>query len=119
MTPERYKYLSKCSDRELKLRNLIGSSKYYLKVCKEDLNNFPGWDFLKAKVKQEKINLIALRNELNRLKGMDRVVVLRGVVIPLGTDLKQGYCICGRDVYDALDNYCPNCGRRILWEKVE
>ena len=118
MTPERYKYLSKCSDRELKIRNLIGSSKYYLKACKDDLNHFPGWGFLKAKVKQEKINLIALRNELNRLKGMDKVVVVGDdePFVNTLTGAEYWTCKCGTGIY-VTDNYCSNCGKRILWRR--
>jgi predicted amidophosphoribosyltransferase len=127
MTPERIEYFKKSSNAERDLRMLIKRCKKALKIAKSECSAFnlkpsdkkPLEYLVKyVQLQDSKMLLQALRNELQRLTGMDRVVVPREVTIPSYTDLKQGCCICGRDVYDALDSYCPNCGRRILWDKT-
>lgn len=127
MTPKRKEYLAKCSEREKEIRMLIKYYKYELKKAKAVCSSYDlkkigrkpfGYRVHIGTVEQCKVIISALYHELARFKGMDRVVVPRAVTIPPNTDLKQGDCICGREVYDALDNYCPNCGRKILWKKV-
>ena len=118
MTPARHAYFDKCSDKELKLRNLIAGSKYYLKTCKEDLTHFPEWGFLKGKVKQEKINLTALRHELAKFKGMENVTRARVVIYNKEKKIGYGRCRCGAHLI-LSQVICSRCGKRILWEKVE
>ena len=121
MTPEREAYWEKCSLKERTLRALINDEKCAIKVLKNNFKYPENYNFnvLLIMISQCKVRLSTYRHELARLKGMDRVVVPREVTIPPNTDLKQGCCICDQDVYDALNSYCPKCGRRILWEKVK
>ena len=124
MTPKREKYLAKCSKQELILRHWIKVGKGNINRYKFGLNydkTFTDDDikYCLSSIRFHKDRINCYRHELQRLKGVDRVVVPREVTIPSNTDLRQGYCICGRDVYDALDSYCPTCGRKILWEKVK
>lgn len=119
MTPERKAYLAKCGRLERKYRLWIKLSKERIKEAKANIAQRGDIYWEKDVLRSQKLYLSWYRHELNRLKGMNNVVVPRGVIIPPNTDLKQGYCICGRDVYDALDSYCPKCGRRILWERAK
>lgn len=116
MTPEREKYLANCGKRERVLRAHIDLYKKAIKNCKAELlesivtnsfNLIPGY----------KIQLSAYRHELNRLKGMDRVVVPRKAYIGFYGD-KGGLCKCEKHITD-VHKYCPKCGRKILWEKVK
>ena len=64
--------------------------------------------------------LMTLRHELARLKGMDRVVVVGDdePFVNTLTGAEYWTCKCGTGIY-VTDNYCSNCGERILWWKVE
>ena len=64
-----------------------------------------------------KVRLAAYRHELNRLKGMDRVVVPSDAYTR--EYLGNGVCVCGYELHKKRHNYCPRCGRRVLWEKVK
>ena len=120
MTPERKKYLAKCSKREVILRLKIKEAKQVMKAYKFGLNReHKLYPLTKAQIlydlqiiREAKITIIAYRHELHRLKGMDSVVVPKRAEGYIGVFV----CSCGSDV---IANYCPNCGRRILWEKVK
>lgn len=114
MTPQREKYLAKCSKRELVLRHWIELQNVNIKAYKADFKKNP----TKARrlLQTMKYELVVYRHELARLKGMDRVVVPRKAYIGAWGD-KGGLCKCGKHITD-VHNYCPWCGRRILWEKV-
>ena len=117
MTPEREKYLAKCKVRELWLRGLIKTHKEAIKKAKEQLN-YGVFDsdgqvaVCKSAMRANKWLFVCLRHELHHIKGMDRVVVPRRAEGYIGVFV----CSCGSDV---IANYCSNCGRRILWEKVK
>lgn len=121
MTPEREKYIRSCNLKERIIRHLIRNSKEELKKNKAVCNSYNlkligrkpfGYRLHIVRIKESKLMLNAYRHELARLKGMDRVVVPKKL---------EGYtgvaeCSCGCWV---LANYCPECGRRLLWEKVK
>ena len=72
----------------------------------------------------EKIKLNAYRHKLARIKGMDRVVVPRDVTFDtfvicycLEGYRLLGVCSCGKRLVQYKHNYCPDCGRLILWNK--
>lgn len=113
MPPEREAYLAKCGKLEKKYREWISKTKEIIKDAKANLND-TGIDveWEKNILRSHKMYLSWYRHELNRLKGMDRVVVpkRRMLVIP------HYECKCCWWLGDEY-NYCPNCGRRILWEK--
>lgn len=127
MTPEREAYLAKCGMREYQIRVLIRSYKHELKknkaVCSSyDLKQIGrkpfGYNLSIGSVKGDKIIITALRRELARIKGMDRVA-MPYEVYDKSTDLDDWYCSnCDREV-SVFEGYCPNCGRHILWEKVK
>lgn len=117
MTPERKKYLAKCSEKEKMLRRRIEVRKDFIVSNKFKLNNNKRLekcerDWYLMQIKDHKFNLTLYRHELHRLKGMDSVVVPKRAEGYIGVFV----CSCGSDV---IANYCPNCGRRILWEKVK
>lgn len=71
-------------------------------------------------VKQYKVIISALYHELARLKGMDRVVVPKVTYVGKCNDTfmqRVERCTCGERLIG--ENYCPECGRRILREKVK
>lgn len=133
MTPEREKYLAKCGRRELWLRSLIKIHKEAIKKAKEQLRNdvFDSYGQVadcKSAMRANRWLIASLHHELNCLKGMDRVVVPRvkfSVKEIRGhryTGKKSYYatCKCGNEfLYSGNgEDYCPNCGRKLLWEKV-
>ena len=136
MTPEREKYLAECSERELNLRKEITEIKGVLVAFKWKLNSKDDFYFSNTKrvnsiyrsIRRLKHKLTAYRHELHRLKGIDRVVVPRvkfSVKEIRGsryTGKKSYYatCKCGNEfLYSGNgEDYCPNCGRKILWERV-
>jgi hypothetical protein len=122
MTPEREAYLAKCSYKERKLRELIAEEKQVIKRFKER-QKYPN-KFLRSVqlllIKRSKIALSALRHELQRLKGMDNVVVPKVSYTSERSGqflLRHEHCCCGNELYGEL--YCPECGKRVLWEKVK
>ena len=119
MTPERAKYLAKCSERERYIRMKLSTARLYLKWHKKSISN-GGIRVTKPTAKYEKFELMAYRHELNRLKGMDRVVVIGDdePFVNTLTGAEYWTCKCGAGIY-VTDNYCSNCGKRILWEKVK
>jgi hypothetical protein len=124
MTPERIEYFKKSSNVERDLRMLIKRCKKALKIAKSECSAFnvkpsdkkPLEYLVKyVQLQDSKMLLQALRHELQRIKGMDRVVVPRNY--REWNASITGYlatCKCGRDV--SWERYCPNCGRKILWE---
>lgn len=112
MTPERKAYLAKCSEWEIEVRNRIRLYKQQIRLAKESLKY--GYDdkWYRHCLRKHKHYLMMYRHELHRLKGMDRVAVPRRAEGYIGVFV----CKCGSDV---IANYCPNCGRRILWDKVK
>ena len=129
MTPKRKKYLAKCSKREKELRFNINKAKLNLAVFKMAVTKQGMLPILKDSIKSTKCMLVAYRHELHRLKGMDRVVVPKvkfsvPQIREWGRTGRISYyatCKCGNDtLYSGNDEcYCPQCGRRILWEKVK
>lgn len=120
MTPEREAYLSKCSNREIWLRSEIRNIEIDIHWQKYRLSNAnEEWIATGAKCALWYKNqaLMTLRHELQRLKGMDRVVVPRRAILARWSGIWLGYCKCGSSV-KSLETYCPNCGRRILWGEV-
>lgn len=127
MTPEREKYFTKCNKKELWLRDEIKSYKREIKYCKDALNIGNDYEFWLGTLRFRKMWLQICKNELHRLKGMDRVVVPRDAHSSFTTKegvngfVTVGYCVCDKDKEERLNSYdyiyCPKCGRRILWEK--
>ena len=119
MTPEREKYLAKCSKKELAIRCKISEAKSNLAYYKDFLTrNIDDWGLMvcKQSVDKYKMELTAYRHELQRIKGMDRVAVPKVLVTG---DYLEGFCWnCGGVVSEHDHEYCPCCGRLILWEKV-
>lgn len=118
MTPEREAYLAKCRERETMLRRIIRHYKNSILSHKYALNKdetFTEKDrrYRLTMLRYAKYHLTAYRHELARLKGMDRVVVPRG----MGYYRQKGWCVCDIDLERSKHTYCPNCGRLILWEK--
>ena len=122
LTPERKAYWLSIGFKERQLRALINDEKCAIKCFK---NNFKypenyNCNILSIMLRQAKIRLTAYRHALNRLKGMDRVVVPKRIFIDnyCGISTKCTRCKCGR-LIPHFENYCSDCGRRILWEKVK
>ena len=121
MTPEREAYLAKCGKLEKKYREWIAKTKETIKDAKENLNRVGvdvEWE--KHILRSHKIYLGWYRHELNRLKGMDRVVVPKVTYVSKCNDTfmqRLERCTCGERLIG--ENYCPGCGRKILWEKVK
>lgn len=126
MTPERKEYLAKHTGREAIIRHLIRVCELEIKDCKITCSNYDlktlgykpfGYRIHITRIKETKIMLCSLRRELARLKGMDRVVVPRDAYTR--KYLEAGTCACGFELDKKHHNYCPKCGRRILWKKVK
>ena len=118
MTPERKKYLAKCSSKEKWIRANITYYKQQLTSLKRAKPTISGMSrHLRGHIRHTKYNLNAYRHELDRLKGMDGVVVPKRAYIGYYGD-KGGLCKCGKHITDK-ENFCFRCGRRILWEKVK
>lgn len=134
MTPKREKYLNTCSQQEARIRGLLKYHKHKLKEAKAVCNAYnlqandrKVFSYLLATghILHHKTIVSNLRHELNRLKGMDRVVVPRDVTFD---SFVKGYCqegfglvgvcSCGKHLVRYKHNYCPDCGCRILWNKV-
>lgn len=116
MTPKREAYLAKCGYKEKWLRSIIRTHKEAIKKSKEKLTNIV-FDSMgqvavcKSSMRTNRWLIASLRHELARLKGMDRVVVPRG----MGYYRQKGWCVCDIDLERSKHTYCPNCGRKILW----
>ena len=122
MTPQREAYLAKCSDKEKILRHRISGYLFEIQREKYILNTEGGlvdMDRYKSKlrIKRYKYHLNAYRHELSKVKGMDKAVAPRKAYIGAWGD-KGGLCKCGKHITDVY-NYCPWCGKRLLWEKVK
>jgi hypothetical protein len=119
MTPEREAYLAKCGNNEKTLRAVLDSQKQGVKTYKHILNN----DSLMSKAEIEYV-LDSLRNykrgvsfyrhELNRIKGMDRVVI-PSEQYDRRFETYNWYCTKCDSEISVFENYCSECGRRILW----
>lgn len=126
MTTERVVYLAGGSKREKWIRDNIAYYKQQLKIYKRaKLTNDGGEIWLRKQIRNTKRYLTTYRHELHRLKGMNRVVVpKRRIVFASPTENFNvgdtlGRCKCGQVLDSALMKFCPNCGRKILWEKVK
>ena len=128
MTPEREDYLNKCSNRESLLRAFITDEENNIRRFKNSLNNLQGMfsrNIDLIMIRHSKVRLAAYRHELQRLKGMNNVVVPRNVTFEEYAHTRIGYCRCGAVVIQGgiierfYDICCRKCGRRILWEKVK
>jgi hypothetical protein len=134
MTPEREAYLKAISSKERAIRHALKMAKFSLAETKEwwtkhkytkpsKINGY------KKTVKRQKATVMALRHELQRLKGMDNVVVPRQVrmaTYPASHGFGFGYecvaiglCACGAPLRDDECKYCQRCGKRVLWERVK
>lgn len=133
MTPERKAYLMEHIGREATIRHLIRWYKYELKKYKAVCNSYDlkrigrkpfGYRVHIVRVNETKLIINTLRHELNRLKGMDRVVVpnrSQKLIYRIGEEFKVskvGFCNCKANLTEVLHVYCPDCGRKILWDKV-
>ena len=122
MTPKREAYLEKCSNREMWLRSAIVATKRDISYQKQRITlTNDEWMATGAKCElwYKKQLLMTLRHELQRLKGMDRVVVPKVVHILVdGGKVVQCRCRYWLRQFQGLD-YCPKCGRRIIREKVK
>lgn len=134
MTPKRKAYLAKCSKRELVLRHWIKVAKGNISRYKFGLNydktfTDDDMEYCLSSIRFHKDRINCYRHELARLQGMDRVVVPKvkfsvPQIREWGHTGRKSYyatCKCGNDtLYSGNDErYCPQCGRRILWEKVK
>ena len=121
MTPKREAYLAKCSEWEVEVRNRIRLYKQQIRLVKESLKY--GYDdkWYRHCLRKHKRYLMMYRHELARLKGMDKVVVPIPIKAGRETFPDQSYiCKCLKYLGWVKDiNYCPSCGRSILWEKVK
>lgn len=121
MTPEREMYFATLGEREKWLRQEIKFCKNHILVCKRALDpkyNLPDLCMYKGRLKIYKYHLTAYRHELARMKGMDRVVLpMEQYNKSLEND--DWYCSKCEWAITPFGNYCSNCGRRILWKKVE
>lgn len=95
MTPKREKYLAKCGKLEMKYRKWIQDTKERIKEAKERLTIECDVEWEKSIMRSHKVYLGWYKHELNRLKGMDRVVVPREVRYELTVEGYTGYCCCG------------------------
>ena len=129
MTTHREAYLAKCSEREKLLRWKLKEAKQVLRKYKfaqnrkREIYPFPLTEaqiiYIRKMISESKTLICTYRHELNRIKGMDRVVVPKRTFIDnyCGISTKCTRCKCGRLVPD-FKNYCSDCGRHILWERV-
>jgi hypothetical protein len=126
MTPERIKYFKKSSNAERDLRMLIKRCKKALKIAKSECSAFnlkpsdkkPLEYLVKyVQLQDSKMLLQALRHELQRIKGMDRVVVPRRAILESWGGVRLGRCKCG-EIMKSFECFCHSCGRRILWDKT-
>lgn len=118
MTPEREDYRNKCSNRESLLRAFITDEENNIRRFKNSLNNLQGM-FSRSidliMIRHSKVRLNAYRHELQRIKGMERVVVIGDDEPSVNTLTGAEYwtCKCGTGIYET-DNCCSGCGRRVL-----
>ncbi len=119
MTPGREAYLAKCGKRERIVRRLLGVQKRALKQYKELLTY--GYsddaDHCYSQIALLKTARQALRHELARLKGMDRVVV-PSEQYDRRFETYNWYCTKCDSEISVFENYCSTCGRKILWKKA-
>ena len=130
MTPKRREYLIKSSNKEREIRGLIRRCKKALSISKSECNAFnlkpadkKPLEYLEKyiQIQDSKILLQALRHELARLKGMDRVVVPKVTYYLRNNGAfvqRANHCLCGQRLAGG-EWYCPKCGRKILWEEVK
>lgn len=125
MTPKRKAYLANCSEREKELRLNINKAKLNLSIFKMAVTKQGMLPILKKSIKSTKCKLVVYRHELTRIKGMDRVVVPRDLTVIkkiVGVyfcNVAYGVCVCGEHLVSIEHNFCPKCGRKILWNKVK
>ena len=129
MTLERNAYLAKCSEWELEVRNWIKIQKQQLQLAKQGLRYGYDDEYYRHCLRKRKGYLMMYRHELNRLKGMNNVVVPRQVrmaAYPARHGFGFGYecvaiglCACGAPLRDDECKYCQRCGKRVLWGKVK
>ena len=120
MTPEREAYLAKCGDKEVWLRSAIRATKRDISYQKQRISNAnEEWIATGAKCElwNEKQLLMTLRHELQRIKGMDRVVI-PSEQYDRRFETYNWYCTKCDSEISVFENYCPTCGRKILWKKV-
>lgn len=130
MTLKREMYLDTCSPKELRIRGLIRYHKHKLKEAKAVCNSYnlqansrKAFSYLLATghILHHKTIVSNLRHELNRLKGMDRVVVPKVTYYLRNNGAfvqRANRCLCGERLAGG-EWYCPNCGRKILWDKMK
>ena len=120
MTPKREAYLAKCSEKEKFWRKWIACEKQEVKAIKEALNSGADNNWNRHCLRTRKRYLMMYRHELARLKGMDKVVVPILIKASRETFPDHSYmCKCLKYLGWVKDiNYCPKCGKRVLWEKV-
>ena len=105
MTSHREAYLAKCSEREKLLRWKLKEAKQVLRKYKFGLNREPKlYPLTQGQIQYDlkvicetKIAISIYRHELNRIKGMNRVVVPKRIFIDnyCGITTKCTRCNCG------------------------
>ncbi|MBR6511152.1 MAG: hypothetical protein IKT51_02795 [Phascolarctobacterium sp.] len=110
------------------MRSCIKAEKIEIKHRKWCLS-VSGINYDRQRLKESQRYLQMYRHELNRLKGMNNVVVPRQVrmaTYPARHGFGFGYecvaiglCACGAPLRDDECKYCQRCGKRVLWEEVE
>lgn len=99
------------AEKEMHLLLVIANAKERLKIYKKARHtNMGGKGWVGEEIRRYKTILTVCKHELARIRGWDKVVVPRR-----HKEYKCVFvCSCGHDV---IDNFCPRCGRKILWEK--
>lgn len=121
MTPEREAYLTTIGAKERAVRHALKMAKFSLSETKEwwIKNKFTKPSKIngyKKTVKRQKATVMALRHELQRIKGMDRVVV-PSEQYDRRFETYNWYCTKCDSEISVFENYCSECGRRILWRR--
>ena len=132
-TKRRRKYLASCSEKEKYIREEIAMYKKSVRHWKHFLNfelssllengkssnlyNTP--EEVKQAIVHQTFQMKTYRHELNRLKSMDRVAKIKTHQWLRGTNCVIAFCECGDSVAVNEFNYCPTCGKKLLWEKVK
>jgi len=128
MTPERAVYLSTISKKERLIRNDIEFTRQQIKTYKHELcslaeQNIDGRGQIIARwLKGVTIRLSAYRYELNRLKGMNRMVEPEIVPLPPNPKGQKNVTVCkkcGTKLIGPLAIHCPGCGRYIMWWRLK
>lgn len=128
MTPQRERYLAKCSKKEKILRKLIASAKESIRIFKKESRTYScGKEWTKEQLYYHKCLLTAYRYELAKLKKR-----VRKKAYPVRSFIEEYEDInlvqyeiwkcpdCDTIVGGDLEmtcKFCPICGNHIIWKK--